>query len=93
MNKDKDYGLFKFIFMAIYALGVTAASFSYFFKVTFGEIPEANTSYANYILWFLTGTAITSFLVYYFGSSQSTSAHDMKDMTIPRLPADPPLEK
>ena len=76
MNKDKDYGMFKFAFMAIYAIGVTAASFAYFFRVTFGIVPEDNTSYANYILGFLTGTAISSFLGYYFGASQATNTYN-----------------
>lgn len=64
--------LFKLIFMAMYATGVTAASFYFFFMIVFGKIPEDNQQYANLILGFLIGSGVPTFLGYYFGTSQST---------------------
>lgn len=61
----------KLIFMALYAAGVTAASFIFFFRIVFGTIPEDNQQYANLILGFLIGSGIPTFLGYYFGMSQS----------------------
>jgi hypothetical protein len=81
MNEDcpKWFAIFKYVFMAMYATGVTAASFWYFFKLTFGVVPEDNQNFANLILGFLIGTAISTFLGYFFGASQSASALDKKD--------------
>ncbi len=59
--------------MALYAAGVTAASFYFFFRIVFGTIPDENQQYANLILGFLIGSGIPTFLGYYFGMSQSTS--------------------
>jgi hypothetical protein len=64
--------LFKLIFMGVYAAGVTAASFWFFFAIVFGKIPEDNQQYANLILGFLIGSGVPTFLGYYFGTSQST---------------------
>ncbi len=73
MNEPKDLGVFKLIFMACYATGVTSASFYYFFAITFQKIPEDNIQNSNLILGFLIGSAISTFLGYYFGMSQSTA--------------------
>lgn len=62
----------KLIFMMVYAAGVTAASFYYFFAITFSPVPEDNIQNSNLILGFLFGSAISTFLGYYFGTSQST---------------------
>lgn len=69
----KTIDIMKLIFMAIYAAGVTAASFYFFFAIVFGKIPEDNQQYANLILGFLIGSGIPTFLGYYFGMSQSST--------------------
>jgi hypothetical protein len=84
---QKYYGLLKFIFNCLYAAGVTAASFAFFFKIVFDPIPEDNQQYANLILGFLMGTAVTSFVNYYFGSSQSQNAQTARDKDKPDPPA------
>jgi len=66
--------IFKYVFMALYAAGVTSASFYFFFQIVFGKIPEDNQQYANLILGFLIGSGIPTFLGYYFGMSQSSPA-------------------
>ncbi|MFA5928622.1 MAG: hypothetical protein WC838_04935 [Candidatus Margulisiibacteriota bacterium] len=63
----------KLVFMALYCTGVTIASFWYFFAITFTKIPEDNVQNSNLILGFLIGSAISTFLGYYFGTSQSTN--------------------
>lgn len=68
----KNLDICKLGFMALYATGVTAASFYFFFQIVFGKIPEDNQQYANLILGFLIGSGIPTFLGYYFGMSQST---------------------
>ncbi len=71
--------LFKLIFMALYATGVTAVSFFFFFQIVFGKIPEDNQQYANLILGFLIGSGIPTFLGYYFGTSQSVKGRTAMD--------------
>lgn len=61
----------KLCFMMLYATGVTGASFWYFFAITFNKVPEDNVQNSNLILGFLIGSAISTFLGYYFGMSQS----------------------
>ena len=73
--------IFKLGFMAIYAAGVTSASFYFFFQIVFGKIPEDNQQYANLILGFLIGSGIPTFLGYYYGMSQSTNK--VQDKTPP----------
>ena len=63
--------IIKLIFMMVYATGVTVASFVYFFAITFRTVPEDNIQNSNLILGFLIGSAISTFLGYYFGTSQS----------------------
>ena len=64
------YDIFKLVFKSLYAAGVTAASFWYFFKITFGTVPEDNMSSVNLILGFLIGAGLSTFYGYYFGTSQ-----------------------
>lgn len=68
----KNADIFKLVFMAVYAAGVTIGSFYFFFEIVFGYIPEDNQQYANLILGFLIGSGVPTFLGYYFGMSQST---------------------
>lgn len=77
----ENFKLLKFIFMSLYAAGVTGASFYYFFKLTFSAVPESNANFANLILGFLIGTAISTFLGYFYGSSQSASAAVVGDIS------------
>lgn len=70
----KHIDIFKLIFLAVYSSAVTAASFWYFFRITFEKIPEDNIQNSNLILGFLIGSAISTFLGYYFGMSQSTGS-------------------
>jgi hypothetical protein len=72
----KPADFIKLIFMMIYSVGVTGASFWYFFKITFDKIPEDNVQNSNLILGFLIGSAISTFLGYYFGMSQSVRRDD-----------------
>lgn len=65
--------------MAFYATAVTFVSFLYFFAVSFRVIPEDNVGNVNIILGFLLGTAVSSFIGYFFGSSQSAIAHGKKE--------------
>ncbi len=67
----KSIDTIKLIFMMLYSAGVTAASFVYFFAITFSKVPEDNIQNSNLILGFLIGSAISTFLGYYFGTSQS----------------------
>ena len=76
----------KLIFMMVYATGVTVASFYYFFAITFNMVPEENIQNSNLILGFLLGSAISTFLGYYFGTSQSTRRVSEPE---PPKPADP----
>ncbi len=72
----KAADIMKLIFMMLYATGVTVASFYYFFAITFSPVPEDNIQNSNLILGFLIGSAISTFLGYYFGMSQSTRTGD-----------------
>ncbi len=72
----KAADIMKLIFMMLYATGVTAASFYYFFAITFKTVPEDNIQNSNLILGFLIGSAISTFLGYYFGMSQSVRRDD-----------------
>ncbi len=82
----KAADIMKLIFMMLYATGVTTASFYYFFAITFSPVPEDNIQNSNLILGFLIGSAISTFLGYYFGMSQSTRSTKSDD----KLP--PPTE-
>jgi hypothetical protein len=75
----KDYEFLKFCFRMIYSSGVTFGAFIFFFKVVFSAIPEDNVQNAGIILGFLMGSALTVFIQYFFGSSQSSSAMAKRD--------------
>ena len=76
--------IFKLVFMAVYASGVTIASFYFFFCLVFYKIPEDNQQYANLVLGFLIGSGMSTFLGYYFGMSQGQLSK-----TVDRPPAPP----
>lgn len=56
-------------FRAKLALVVVFLSFLYFFLVTFAPVPAESTRIADTILGFLIGTAVTTVIGFYFGSS------------------------
>ena len=71
--EDHSFDKLKFYFMAFYASATTTAAFLYFFAVSFQTVPEDNVGNVNIILGFLLGTAITSFINYFFGSAMGTT--------------------
>jgi hypothetical protein len=73
MQEDHSFDKLKFYFMAFYSSGVTVASFVFFFAVSFRQVPEDNAGNVNIILGFLLGTAITSFINYFFGSAMGAA--------------------
>ncbi len=77
--KTDYYEIIKFCFRMVYASGVTMGAFVFFFKCVFTPIPDDNIQNANIILGFLMGSALTVFIQYFFGSSQSASAAAKKD--------------
>jgi len=74
-----NYELLKLCFMMLYASGVTFGAFVFFFKAVFSPIPDDNVQNANIILGFLMGSALTVFIQYFFGNSQSQNAQAKKD--------------
>ena len=69
----------KFVFVGLYASGVTVGTFIFLFRVVFEPIPKENMQNANTILGFLLGTALGTVLTYIFGASMSQSAAAKKD--------------
>lgn len=67
--QPKDEPDWKQKFMAKYSVYVTSLSFLFFFSVVFMPCPQENDQYVNLILGFLMGTAVSSFINFYFGSS------------------------
>jgi zinc transporter ZupT len=59
---------------------VTCALF--IFAVVFQPMPQANTKFADIILGFLLGSALSSVLSFYFGSSVGSVT---KDITLSRM--------
>lgn len=62
----------------IYVLTIfwSLASSIYIAWITFGKIPQENTRFADTILGFVLGTAISSIFGYFYGTSRSSSAKD-----------------
>lgn len=56
-------------FSQMYAWFLTAASFLYFFLVSFMPIENRNRDFINIILGFLIGTAVNSLIRFFYGSS------------------------
>lgn len=65
-NGNKTAANFIFKFAWFWAI----VSVSYFFAVTFLPIPEQGKDFANIILGFLLGTAVSTVINYFFGSSK-----------------------
>ena len=58
-------------------------SVTYFFCVTFFQLPEGGRDFANIILGFLLGTAVATIISFFYGSSKSS-----KDKTDAMMKAD-----
>ena len=66
-------------FSQYYAWFLTAASFIYFFMVSFMPVDNRNRDFINIILGFLIGTAVNSLIRFFYGSSnKSQEAVDQK---------------
>ena len=59
-------------FSQMYAWFLTAASFLYFFMVSFMPIENRNRDFINIILGFLIGTAVNSLIRFFYGSSNKS---------------------
>lgn len=59
-------------FRKLLAIFFSVASFLYMTAVTFLTIPEKNINNSNIILGFLIGTALSTLIGFYFGSSESS---------------------
>lgn len=60
-------------------------SVTYFFCVTFFQLPEGGRDFANIILGFLLGTAVATIISFFYGSSKSS-----KDKTDAMMKVDEP---
>jgi hypothetical protein len=59
-------------FIYYFAWFWSAISASYFFSVTFIELPQGGRDFANIILGFLLGTAVAAILQFFYGSSKGS---------------------
>lgn len=75
---DKDFAVMKFQFMGKLAVFLMMVSFILFTAVIFVPIPEGNAGNANTIVGFII-LEIGVVIGFYFGASQSQSAHAAKD--------------
>ena len=65
-------------FSQAYAWFLTAASFLYFFLVSFMPIENRNRDFINIILGFLIGTAVNSLIRFFYGSSNKAQEETNK---------------
>ncbi len=70
----------KFMSYAILVVG-----FGYLFLLTFIPIPESGQKYADVILGFIIGTALTTIIQYWWGSSSGSASKSkvIEDLTKP----------
>ena len=78
--ESDDFAIMKFRFMATLTIFVVSMSFILFAAVIFLPIPKENAGNANTIVGFVILT-VGGLTGYYFGASQSTSAHTDRDLT------------
>jgi hypothetical protein len=50
----------------------SVGSMSYFFAITFGQVPPSGKDFGNIILGFLLGTAVATIISFFYGSSKSS---------------------
>lgn len=79
----EDFSRMKFRFMATMAMFTLCSWTVYFVAITFFPIPKENLPLVNTIVGFLI-LELGIMIGYYFGASQSSSAH--KDRDNPNLP-------
>lgn len=68
--------LFSKRFIYYFASFWSLFSASYFMLVTFVEMPMGSRDFANIILGFLLGTALTSIFMFFYGSSKTSKEKD-----------------
>lgn len=71
-QQDKFSKRFIYVFAGFWALFAAA----YIVFITFGEVPEANTRFADTILGFLLGTIVAAIINFFFGSSSGSKEKD-----------------
>ena len=57
----------RFVYLFAWFWAVT--SVGYFFAVTFMEVPKTGEAFANFILGFLTGTAVATIIGFFYGGA------------------------
>jgi membrane protein required for beta-lactamase induction len=50
----------------------SVGSMTYFFAITFGQVPPSGKDFGNIILGFLLGTAVATIISFFYGSSKSS---------------------
>jgi hypothetical protein len=64
-HKDPVISRFVYLFAWFWAI----SSVIYFFMVTFFEVPKTGEAFANFILGFLTGTAVATIIGFFYGGA------------------------
>ena len=59
----------RFVYLFAWFWGIVSAI--YFFAVTFFEVPKTGEAFANFILGFLTGTAVATIIGFFYGGASS----------------------
>ncbi len=67
---------FAFMFVNVYASYWTLFGSVFITFIVFGDIPEENLRFADLVLGFLFGSALSPILSFYFGSSKSSQHKD-----------------
>lgn len=57
----------RFVYLFAWFWGIS--SVAYFFTVTFLEVPKTGEQFANFILGFLTGTAVATIIGFFYGGA------------------------
>jgi membrane protein required for beta-lactamase induction len=67
-QEDKFAKHFIYWFAWFWSVG----SMTYFFAITFGQVPPSGKDFGNIILGFLLGTAVATIISFFYGSSKSS---------------------
>ena len=65
--KSDDPWVRRFVYLFAWFWGIVSAV--YFFAVTFMEVPKTGEAFANFILGFLTGTAVATIIGFFYGGA------------------------
>ena len=65
--KSDDPIVRRFVYLFAWFWGIVSAV--YFFAVTFLEVPKTGEAFANFILGFLTGTAVATIIGFFYGGA------------------------